>query len=430
MSTSSAEFTTPAGTAPLSLLRNANYRWLWSSSVISSLGDYFTLIAMPWLVLSVSRDPAALGMVMALESLPRALFMLFSGGAADRFTPRSVLLISRFLFMLALLALALLLLAGHVQLHYLYGFAMAFGLFTAFSLPADRALLPQVVEPVQIQKANSALMGSQQLIQLFAPVLAGLLIWGMPTAHAPGNGSADLHHIAYAFLLNAAAITVALLLLLQVRIDARAQAGAEETVRLTEGFRYLGRDRGMRIATFYMGCIGFFAIGPLLTVIPLLAVQRLHDGALSYGTLFAVNGLGSILGFALGGILPRPAPRRIGLTICSADLIAGLAIGWLGHADSFVTAAPALITVGITAAYGGTLALSWIQERVPPSLAGRVLSIVMFAVLGLTPLSMAAAGFLVAHYSLVTLLTISGTAIVATAALGLLTPGVRNLAVA
>ncbi|HVH36015.1 MAG TPA: MFS transporter [Tahibacter sp.] len=412
-------------TAP-SLFRNRDYLWLWASAAISSLGDYFTLIAMPWLVLSISHDSAALGIVMALESLPRAAFMLFSGSASDRFTARSVLLVSRFLFMLALLALALMLLGGRIQLHHLYGFAITFGLLTAFALPANRALLPQVVERSQIQKGNSALMGSQQLIQLFAPVLAGLLIWGLPTAGAPQTAGADLHHIAYAFLFNAGAIAVALVLLLQIRVTAPGRMPGAIKVRLTEGFRYLRQDDGMRIATLYMGCVGFFAIGPLMTVIPQLAQQRLQDGALSYGMLYAVNGLGSMLGFALGGLLPKPGPQRLGQVMLCADLVAGLSIAWLAHADRLATAAPALALIGVAASYGGVLGLSWIQERVPPSLTGRILSIVMFAVLGLTPLSMTVAGLVAAHYSLVLLLTISGAAIAALALLGLATPAIRR----
>lgn len=426
MSISSSEL---GAVTTLPLFRNTNYLWLWASTAISSLGDYFTLIAMPWLVLSISHDSAALGMVMALESLPRAAFMLFSGSASDRFTARSVLLASRFFFALALLALALMLLAGRIQLHDLYGFAVIFGLLTAFALPANRALLPQVVEHSQIQKGNSTLMGSQQLIQLFAPVLAGLLIWGMPTAGAPSGADVDLRHIAYAFLFNAAAIAVALALLLQIRVTPRPDMQGPVKVRLTEGFRYLRHDHGMRIATIYMGCVGFFAIGPLLIVIPQLAQQRLHDGALSYGLLYAVNGLGSILGFALGGMMPKPNARKLGTVMLSADLVAGLSIAWLGYADRFAIAAPALALVGVAASYGGVLGLSWIQERVPPSLTGRVLSIVMFAVLGLTPLSMAAAGFLAAHYSLTLLLTVSGAAIGSVAFLGLITPAIHRFGV-
>lgn len=427
MSAPQPEIIAVADAATPSLFANRNYLWLWASAAISSLGDYFTLIAMPWLVLTISGDPAALGVAMALESLPRAAFMLFSGSATDRYSARSVLLVSRGLFMLALAALALALLAGGIRLPHLYGFAVVFGLLSAFALPANRALLPQVVDRSQIQQANSALMGSQQLIQLVAPVLAGLLIWGLPTVEAPTGARADLSHIAYAFLLNAAAIFVALLLLLRIRIAPSPGAGAGPAkVRLTEGFRYLGLDRGMRIATLYMACVGFFAIGPLLTLLPQLAAQRLHDGALSYGMLYAVNGLGSILGFALGGLLPKPDARRLGLVIFTADLVAGISIGWLGQSESFAVAAPALALIGVSASYGGVLSLSWIQERIPPALAGRILSIVMFAVMGLTPVSMAAGGFLVAHWSLTTLTTISGFAIGIAALIGLATPALNR----
>ena len=418
----SATTSDPGVAAAPSLFRNRNYVWLWAGGAISSLGDYFTFVAMPWLVLSLTHDAAALGLVMALESLPRAAFMLFSGSATDRFSARSVLLASRCGFLLALVALAALLLSGGLRLPHLYGFAVSFGLLSAFALPANRAMLPLVVERTQIQKGNSALMGTQQLIQLFAPVLAGLLI----AVGANDAAGAGVRPIAYAFLLNAAAIAVALGLLLQVRVPARSGSSGPPKAGLAEGFRYLRQDVGMRTATLYMGCIGFFAIGPLLTVLPQLAQQRLHDGALSYGLLCAVNGVGSMLGFALGGMLPKPGARQLGLRMLAADIVAGLAILWLGQADRFATAAPALALVGVAASYGGVLALSWVQERVPVALSGRVLGIVMFAVLGLTPVSMALAGLLAAYASLAALLTTSGTAIVAVALLGLLVPGINR----
>lgn len=411
-----------------SLFRNRNYLWLWASTAIGCLGDYFTLIAMPWLVLSLTRDAATLGAVMALESLPRAAFMLVSGGFTDRYSARTVLLVSRGIFMLALAALAIDLYCGQLQLGHLYGFAFVFGLLAAFALPAGQALLPQVVGQAQIQQGNSALMGSQQLIQLFAPVLAGLLIWGMPSVTAPA-GAADVSRTALAFAFNAASIFVALLLLLKLRLQPATAADAPAAeVRLADGFRYLWRDRGLRIATLYMSCVGFFAIGPLLTVIPQIAEQRLHNGALSYGLLYAVNGLGSLLGFAGGGMLPKPDRRRLGLALFSADLLAGICVFWLGRSGSFATAAPALALIGVTAAYGGVLALSWIQERIPPSLAGRVLGIVMFCVLGLTPLSMTLGGIVVSHYSLQTLLSVSGGAIASFALLGLLSPRIHRFA--
>ncbi|MDR7269332.1 hypothetical protein J2X20_001961 [Pelomonas saccharophila] len=48
------------------LFRNANFRWLIGGGLLSMLGDQFTLPALPWLVMSLSRDPLVLGTVPAL----------------------------------------------------------------------------------------------------------------------------------------------------------------------------------------------------------------------------------------------------------------------------------------------------------------------------------------------------------------------------
>jgi len=109
------------------------------------------------------------------------------------------------------------------------------------------------------------------------------------------------------------------------------------------------------------------------------------------------------------------------------EISAGAVIGvWLGHSTSFQSAAPALAMIGVTASYRGVLGLNWIQERIPPTLAGRILGIVMFAVLGLTPLSMSLGGFIIARSSLTTLLTASGCLIAALALIGLLVPAINR----
>jgi hypothetical protein len=55
------------------LFRNANFRWIIGGGLLSMLGDQFTLLALPWLVMGLSRDPLVLGTVLALSSLPRAI---------------------------------------------------------------------------------------------------------------------------------------------------------------------------------------------------------------------------------------------------------------------------------------------------------------------------------------------------------------------
>lgn len=87
--------TTPTATAnadastaaPPSLLRDHNIRWLLGGSMVNLIGDQFTLVALPWLVLHLTGDTLALGWVLALLGLPRAVFILLGGAVVDRFRP-------------------------------------------------------------------------------------------------------------------------------------------------------------------------------------------------------------------------------------------------------------------------------------------------------------------------------------------------------
>lgn len=423
--------TMPDAVASAPLSRNRNYLLHLSGAVISAFGDYFTLIAMPWLVLSLTRDPLALGLVMALESLPRALFMLFSGGVVDRYSPLRVLLVSRAVLMLSLAALAGLLWSGQLRMAWLYGFSLVFGLCAAFSMPAASALLPQLIERETMQKANSALMGAQRLVQLVSPILAGWLIWNATApVYAGGHPAAmaDMAQIAMAFVVSAVAVAVAWWMQWHIRVRATGGGAGMRppTVSMAEGFAHVRRDRGMAIAIAYVSCVCFFAIGPLLTAIPQFALQNLPEGALAYGVLYAANGLGSVLGFAAAGLLPKPAARMIGPTMLGADLLGGLCVLWFASSDRLAMAALALALLGLGTSYGGVVAISWIQQRVPMRLIGRIMGIVMFASMGLAPLSMAVSGAVASRASLSLLLTISGSAIVAVSLFGLVVPAIRR----
>jgi hypothetical protein len=52
-----------------------DFRLLFSGATTSMLGDQFALIATHWLVLKLTSDPLALGIVLALEGIPRAIFI-------------------------------------------------------------------------------------------------------------------------------------------------------------------------------------------------------------------------------------------------------------------------------------------------------------------------------------------------------------------
>ena len=149
----------PASTPRNTLLRDRNVAWLMGGSLVSLLGDQFTLVALPWLVLRLTGDTLVLGTVLALLGIPRALFILLGGALVDRHSPQRVLMLSKHFNTVLLGTLALLVLFDRLTLPLVYALALGIGLSTAFSIPAATSMLPQVVAPQQLPAANGLLMG-------------------------------------------------------------------------------------------------------------------------------------------------------------------------------------------------------------------------------------------------------------------------------
>lgn len=93
-----------------------DFRLLFAGVTTSLLGDQFALIATPWLTLKLTGDPLALGIVLALEGLPRAVFMLLGGAITDRFSPRLIMLISDIIRFILTTLMALVIFTGTVQM--------------------------------------------------------------------------------------------------------------------------------------------------------------------------------------------------------------------------------------------------------------------------------------------------------------------------
>ena len=158
------------------LFKNRNFRWLLSGGVVSDMGDQFTLIALPWLVLIMTGDPFAVGMALALVGIPRAFFILIGGAMVDRHSPKQVLMLSKHVNTLLLGVLGVLVLTGELQLWMVYCLAAAIGIASAFGIPSATALMPHVVSAAQLPLANSITNGIRQLTMAAGPVLAGVLI--------------------------------------------------------------------------------------------------------------------------------------------------------------------------------------------------------------------------------------------------------------
>lgn len=408
------------------LLREPNFRWMMSGALISSLGDQFTLIALPWLVLAQTGDALTLGLVIALMSVPRALFILVGGALVDRYSPKSVLMLSKFANAALLAVLATLVFTDQVTMPAVYALAFGLGLASAFSIPSGTSMLPHVVAPAQLPMANGMLMGMRQLTMLSGPLLAALVF------AIYGDGSGTQPHaargIAIAFALDCFTFLLSAWTLHRVQLlQAPPKAAAEGVWRsIGAGMAMVWNDLSLRSCMLYWALISFVVGGTMQVALPVLADVRL-EGASALGLIMGVHGAGSLLGMAASGGFGKLRIGTFGTTILLVDGIAGLLLMGMGLINATWQAAGFMLVLGILTGFIQVAVFSWIQQRVPRAMLGRAMSIFMFIFMGLAPLAAALTGALLSVITLTGLFVCAGAFLVAAVVLAWLCTPIRGI---
>jgi len=378
------------------VLKIRDFRLLFTGEGVSLLGDQFYFIALPWLVLQLSAGTLALGAVLAVQGVTRAAFMLVGGAVTDRFSPRRVMIGSNLARLAVVSLLAALVLGGVVQTWMLFVLAAAYGIADGFFFPAQTAIVPQLATLDQLSTANAFIQGLDQVAQFIGPILAGALIAGVTA------GRLGLEGVGLALAVDAVTFVVSVALLTLMRVDARepgtgeAAAGGEPAPGLwtsvREGLAYMWSDPLLRVLLLLVLAVNFLAVGPLLVGVPVLAHERLAGGAQAYGAVMSAFGGGSLAGLAVAGAARRPPARLMGHMLLSVCAVFGVGIAALGFAQSLVAALVPSALMGFAAGYLMVSFFTWIQARTPQRFMGRMMGLIIFASVGLVPVSQAVSG--------------------------------------
>jgi MFS family permease len=373
----------------LNVLSLRDFRLLFAGVSTSLLGDQFALIATPWLVLQLTGDPLALGLVLALEGIPRALFMLFGGAITDRFSPRIIMLASDIVrFGLATL-MAVVVFTGFVQMWMLYAFGLGFGLVAGFAVPAGNSIVPMLVKEKDLQAGNSMVMGVGQLVGFVGPVVAGILI---------GSFSESLFGIGLAFGIDAITFAISAVMLWLMRgggkLPDATDAPDKESVwtAIMTGLKYVWNDQALRLMFLIIAAVNFLFVGPILVGIPVLADQRLAEGAVAFGLLMSGFAGGNLVGFLLAGALPKPTGRTMRLFLIALLAAFGIVLGIIGFINLTWVDFGLMLLLGLGNGYVTIILFTSIQTRAPKTMLGRIMSLLMLSSIGLVPVSQAISG--------------------------------------
>ena len=165
------------------LVRNPNFRLLFGAGTLTNLGDGLVILALPWLATLMTQDAIAIAAVAAAGRLPWLFFAIPAGVIVDNADHRK--LIARTDLLRAVIVLAIMMLAmnepaaaGSVWgVWVLAGLAFLLGSAEVLRDNAAQTMLPSIVEPEDLERANGQLWSSEQLTgEFIGPPLAGLLI--------------------------------------------------------------------------------------------------------------------------------------------------------------------------------------------------------------------------------------------------------------
>jgi transmembrane secretion effector len=362
----------------LTPLRHRDFRLLWGGMCVSLIGDGVFMIAMAWQVYALANAPTALAMVGIAMTVPTVALLVLGGVVSDRFDRRRVMVAADVARAVAVGAIATLSLTGGLELWHMVALVALYGAGAAFFGPAFDAIVPDLLPPAELARANALDQLIRPLaLRLMGPALGGLLI------ETVGVGGA--------FVLDAASFAVSAVALLAMRAAPRVRPPGEGLLAdIGAGFQYVRRR------VWLWGTLGSAAIayllfmGPVEILVPFLVKNELGGSAADLGLVFAAGGVGSVLCAVVIG--QRGLPRREITLMYAAWTLATLAVAGYGLAASvWQLMLVSLVFNGLETA--GLVAWATTKQRhVPAHLLGRVSSLDWLISTGLLPLSFALTG--------------------------------------
>jgi MFS family permease len=358
-----------------------NYRRYVSGQAISLIGTWMQMTAQAWLVLTLTHSSTALGVIVALQTIPVLLLAPYGGVIADRVNKRRLMIVLQSAMGLQALVLGLLTVAGVVHVWEIGILAALLGFNNAFENPSRQSFMLEMVGPEHLRNAVSLNSVLVNVARLIGPAVAGIMIATV------GEG--------VCFLANAASFVAVVASL--VTMDKTALSPTEPTPRargqLREGLRYVRSTPELAIPLLMMGLVGCLTY-EFQVSLPVMASRGLHVGATGFGFMTAAMGLGAIV----GGL--RVAARgKTGL----APLLA--AVCALGVTVMLAALAPDLALELATLAFAGAASISFmstgnstLQLTAEPSMRGRVMSLWFVAFQGSTPIGGPIVGVVMAAF--------------------------------
>ena len=353
------------------LLRDAVYRRLWTSILISSFGGQVTMLALPLTAaVLLHATPTQMGWLTAIEIAPFVLLSLPAGVWLDRVRKLPVYVAGEASIALVVASVPFAWWMGWLGMSWMYVAAFVMGSIHVTAGSAAQIVLTQVVARERLVEAHAKNSLATSGAEVAGPGVAGLLI--------------KLVGAPLALLADALLLIVSVLILRGVRVHERLEQRPERRFwpDLRAGINFV---RGTPLLVALATTVGLWQMchQAALVVQILFATRTLGLNESQVGLSFVALGVGTVSASVLGNRLSR----RLGPGPCLVVGVGICGLGWsalaLAPASAWGVAmfALTLLLFGVGAVLIFINFLGLRQAVTPPALLGRMTSTMRWLIL-------------------------------------------------
>jgi MFS family permease len=350
--------------AAFALIRRRSFGPYFVGNALSASGTWFQNLAAALLIYRQTHSALLLGVLNFSQFLPILVLAPWAGGASDRFNRRQLLLLTQSAAIVLSGGLGLLAWHHLAPPAVVIADAIALGIVSAFSAPAQQAMIPQLVEPHEVPTAVALNSMTFNLARAVGPATAALAVeyLGIPAAFG-------LNALSYLVFIGA--------LLL---IGPQAQELADRSVSHVRASVELVRRKPQLLVFLVIVAAVGFASDPVNTLAPAWA-HAFGEKDTTAGYIIGVFGAGAVTaGLVVAGRVGGSRRRMFStLLLLGGGLVAFSLSPWLE------LALPFLFVAGFGYLASNTHATARLQLGVEPWERGRIMALWSVAFLGLRP---------------------------------------------
>lgn len=364
------------------------------AQTVSLFGSSLVQYAIVWYITLSTSSGAMLTIATICGFAPQIMISLFAGVWTDRYSRKKLIMLADGAIAISTLILTIFFLTGFKNIWILFGVLVVRSAGTGIQTPAVNALIPQLVPKEHLMKINGINGTITSLIMFLSPALSGALLSVSPLE------TTLLIDVITAMI--GISITSAIAVP-TYRRDAKIGKSSFADIKL--GFVYLKENPFLKHLLLFQMTV-FFLISPAAFLTPLMVsrtfgaeVWRLTACEMTYS---AGAALGGVLITVWGGFR-----NRMDTTILAGAMYGVLMIT-MGLSPIFLVFLVFNLLIGVAAPYYNSPITVMIQEKVEPSMHGRVFSFMQIATSCALPMGMGFFGPLADTVRIQNLLIVSG----------------------